>query len=99
MEKVEPQSPAARAGMRGGYIPANFGGIELLMGGDLIVKVGEHDLEDSGAVHAFLVGLKPGDTIPYTVLRAGRFVPVNVTVDKIVAIPRLGEQAGSPAVQ
>jgi S1-C subfamily serine protease len=40
VERVLPNSPAARAGLRGGFVPVRIGGEEILLGGDLIVTMG-----------------------------------------------------------
>lgn len=39
VERVVTDSPADRAGLRGGFIPANVGNEEILLGGDLIVEM------------------------------------------------------------
>ena len=89
VENVRPGTPAAEAGLKGGGIEAEVGGIPLSLGGDLIIKVGPYDMADGAKIHAYLHSLKSGESIPYTILRAGRPVEINVTVDKLIDIPQL----------
>lgn len=89
VEIVKPNSPAAAAGLRGGDIEATIGGITLMLGGDLIVKVGDLAVSKTLEVHEYLTGLSPGDVIPYTVLRSGERIQVNVTIESITVPPDL----------
>jgi len=89
VEKVRPGSPAAAAGLRGGTIQADIGGIKLLMGGDLIVKVADFDPTQAKEIHAFLHGLEDGSEIPYTIVRAGELGNVTVVIPKVIQIPKL----------
>ena len=71
VQEVVKGSPADRAGIRGGHIQATIGGQVLLLGGDLIVSLG-----DQVACHvACLVRARPevtGDqTVPVTLWRHG----------------------------
>jgi serine protease Do len=58
IQRVAVNSPAAKAGLRGGYISANVAGREILFGGDIILQVGKQVtchvgcLEKSKGVHA-----------------------------------------------
>jgi serine protease Do len=89
IEQVEPGSIAARAGLRGGYITADFAGVPILMGGDLIIKVNEFDVDQAAAIQALLHGLKNGDRVNYTVLRAGEPAKFSVTIESVIPIPSL----------
>jgi S1-C subfamily serine protease len=89
VERVQPGSPAAEAGIRGGEIEAEIGGVKLMLGGDIILKVGDIDIAEAEGVHAFLHALEPGDTIPYTLLRRGETVQVEVKVETLIPVPKL----------
>lgn len=91
VEKVQPGTAAAHAGLRGGYVPASFAGVRILMGGDLIVQVGDFQPNEPEAIHALLQGLKQGDVLRYSVLRGGRRTPVEVTIDRLLPIPKLSD--------
>jgi len=55
---VAANSPAEKAGLRGGYISANVAGREILFGGDIILQIGKQVtchvdcLEHSKSAHA-----------------------------------------------
>ncbi|MEM6531457.1 MAG: trypsin-like peptidase domain-containing protein [Myxococcota bacterium] len=89
VEIVKPGSSAADAGLKGGEIEATIGGITLMLGGDLIVKVGDLEVGKTAEVHDYLTGLKAGDVIPYTVLRGGERILVEVTLESITVPPDL----------
>ena len=89
VEIVKPGSSAARAGLRGGDIEAVIGGVTLRLGGDLILAVGDLDVSKTVEVHEYLTSLKVGDVIPYTVLRRGQRVRVDVTLESITVPPDL----------
>lgn len=58
IQNVAVNSPAAKAGLRGGYISANVAGREILFGGDIILQIGRQVtchvdcLENSKGAHA-----------------------------------------------
>ncbi|MEM6733849.1 MAG: hypothetical protein AAF658_19970, partial [Myxococcota bacterium] len=81
--------PAARAGLRGGDIEAIVGGITLQLGGDLIVKVGDLGVSETAQVHEYLTSLNAGDVIPYTILRSGKRMRIDVTIESITVPPEL----------
>jgi S1-C subfamily serine protease len=78
VQKVASNSPAARAGLRPSRIPANIGGFELLIGGDIILQVNGMALEPNMVVEfrEMSENLAPGASIDLTVLRAGRVISV-----------------------
>jgi serine protease Do len=89
VEKVRPGSAAATAGLKPGVVDAVVGESQVKLGGDLIVKVGPHDAWKLDDIGTYLAGLKAGDPVAYTVLRAGKLVDVSVPVPEREVIPAL----------
>jgi len=89
VQRVVPSSPAANAGLRGGSIPAVIAGREILLGGDLIVEIGDqatcheaclvdaHDrIADSGGTDSN----SKDHAVAVTLLRDGREVEITIDV-------------------
>lgn len=75
VEVVEPESPAARAGIRGGDLDVTVGGTPILIGGDFIIELNGASMGDPGELFGAIGALKVGDTARMTLLRgAERFV-------------------------
>jgi len=69
--KVEPDTPAARAGLRGGTRVEGYNGLQVSLGGDLIVKIGDRPVASAQDVSRAVTGLVPGQRVAFTVLRGG----------------------------
>jgi S1-C subfamily serine protease len=70
--EVESGTPAAKAGLKGGSHEASLNGIDITLGGDLIVAIaGEavHSAEDVSRI--VTERLLPGQVVPFDVLRGG----------------------------
>ncbi len=80
--KVNPDTPASRAGLRGGTRRESIFGVEVTAGGDVIVRVGEHPVQSSEDVSRIVATeLLPGQTVRFVVLRGGtKRVGVDVTL-------------------
>jgi len=89
VEKVRPGSVAAKAGLRGGVVTAKVADGEIILGGDLILRVNNLDTAKPDAIGAMLKGLKAGDTITYDVLRGGKLEQVTMTLPSLVPVPAL----------
>ena len=74
--RVEPGSPAARAGLR----PARMATGGQLVPGDAIVALGGSRVGDASDLLAALDLLRAGDTVPLAVLRGGERVEIDVTL-------------------
>lgn len=81
VEKVRPDTPASRAGLRGGQVLATFGDTPVLLGGDVLLSANGVPLSEPAKVAALLSGLKEGDSVRYQVLRGGK------TYDAEVMLP------------
>ena len=79
VQRVIPGGPAARAGVLGGQRSVILStGQELLVGGDVIVKIGDVAVNDSTDFQHALEPYQPGDTVPVTLLRNGAEQTVSV---------------------
>ena len=75
VQRVAEGSIAWRTGIRGGTMRANIEGSELILGGDIILKVNEVLVENEGSydeIYQSLSRLKPGDNLEIMILRQGQ---------------------------
>ncbi|MGQ9832459.1 MAG: S1C family serine protease, partial [Candidatus Villigracilaceae bacterium] len=78
---VQPNSPAEKAGLRGGSIPTSLPGV--LAGGDLIVATDGYPVHDFDDFLSYLIINKsPGDTIVLTIVRDGKEQDVSLVLGK-----------------
>jgi S1-C subfamily serine protease len=76
---VVPQSPGAKAGLRGGTEKRELNGLEFRFGGDVVVAIGNRPVEDADdLVRVVSESLLPGQVVRFTVLRDGKRVQVPV---------------------
>lgn len=79
--RVEDGSPAAKAGLRGGERTEAFNGLDVTLGGDLIVAIGGTKIDGADDVSRLVTTkLMPGQTVTFTVLRGERRVAIPVTL-------------------
>ena len=69
--KVEPDTPAARAGLRGGTRTAEYNGLDISLGGDLIVRIGNRPVASAQDVSRAVTRLAAGQRVAVVVLRGG----------------------------
>ncbi len=76
---VSPNSPASRAGLRGG---SEDSGIPFLpSGGDLIIGIDGNEVRDFNDLISYLIlHTAPGDTVVFTILRGGEQIEVDLTL-------------------
>ena len=80
--RVDEGTPAARAGLRGGTKTEIYNGLDITLGGDLIVAIGKSPVTSTDDVSRIVsTQLLPGQTVKFTVLRGGtRRTTVDVTL-------------------
>lgn len=80
LQKVAANSPAQRAGLRGGVILARLGPLQILLGGDLILEFGGQDACHSACLAAAHEHISHLDRIPVTYLRGGKLLKTELDV-------------------
>jgi len=79
--RVEEGSPASRAGVHGGRRTEAWNGLDVTLGGDLIVAIGGTAIAGADDVSRLVTTeLEPGQTVTFTVLRGKRRVAIPVTL-------------------
>ena len=81
VQKVAQGSPAKKAGIRGGTIPAKVNGKEILFGGDIVLEIGKQVACHIGCLENATRELKGEDIINIRYLREGKeqFASLNVS--------------------
>ncbi|OLV17597.1 S1C family serine protease [Deinococcus marmoris] len=79
--QVQPGTPAAAAGLKGGTRTQEFRGGVISLGGDVIVAADGQPVDALEDLQAALINKKQGDTVDLTVLRGGQKQDVTVTLD------------------
>lgn len=72
VETVKPGGPAAKAGIKGGTVPAKLDGQSLKIGGDIIKKIDGRPMLTSLALSTYIASKKVGDQIEIQLLRGGK---------------------------
>jgi S1-C subfamily serine protease len=76
--EVAPESPAQRAGIRGGDRAVQIGNMIVRVGGDIITEVDRVKVRTFEELSDFIDAKQPGDTVTLTVNRQGRPSAVEV---------------------
>ena len=94
VEVVEPSSPAAGAGVKGGDLDLVVGGHPILVGGDVVTAIDGAPIGTSRAAYDALSTLKVGANVSLTLSRGGETRTVTLTVtERPVARPDGPESA------
>jgi S1-C subfamily serine protease len=80
IEQVKPDSPAARAGIRGGNKMLVVGLQQMLIGGDVLVSVDGQKIAGLMDLALALNQKRPGDKVTLTIYRGQRKMQVQVTL-------------------
>ena len=78
--QVLPGGSAERAGLRGGNERAYIGNIPITVGGDLIVAIDGHEVQDQQDLSQVMNNHRSGDTVRITIYRGKRKMDVDVTL-------------------
>jgi serine protease Do len=82
IQRVSPGSPADQAGLQGGIVPAKILGRDFLLGGDLIVRMGDQKACHSECLMANRKHLSGLDRIPVKFLRGGKLRGIVIDVSQ-----------------
>ena len=80
VDSVQPGSPAAKAGIKGGDIPAQVDGATVRLGGDIIVEVDGKKITTSQSLTSAIAAKRKGDTVKITLVRGGKKRTISVTL-------------------
>ncbi len=80
VEQVEPGSPAARAGLRGGSRVVLIGLQQLLVGGDVLVAVDGQPVAGRTDLELALNAHRPGDRVVLTIVRGRQKLELTATL-------------------
>ena len=80
MQEVQQGSPADLAGIKGSYTVVNMNGQDILMGGDVIIALGDQPVTDAQSLSDLLSQYKPDQEAFVTVIRGAETVHVSVVL-------------------
>ena len=85
VQRVAEGSIAARSGIRPGTLRANVEGNEVILGGDIILRVNEMLVEedcDLDTIYGRIAQLKPGENLVITILRQGKILKLVIPISR-----------------
>jgi putative serine protease PepD len=85
--EVEPDSPAAAAGIRGATQWGYVGNNEIGIGGDMILQIDGRKVDRQDAVSTSMARKRPGDSVELTIFRRGRVMKVDVPLSSSTTRP------------
>ncbi|MBW1703705.1 MAG: trypsin-like peptidase domain-containing protein [Deltaproteobacteria bacterium] len=71
-------SPADQAGLRGGHREIIVGSLRLLLGGDIITAIGDHEIHDMRQLVGTMDKMRVGQTVNLQIFRNGRPMELEV---------------------
>ena len=80
VQTVQPDSGAAKAGLRGGTVASQINGSRILLGGDVIQSLDGKPIDSMSELSAALAKKKPNDEIELGIMRSGETEKVTVTL-------------------
>ncbi len=83
IQRVVPDGPADRAGLRGGNKTAYLGNYRILLGGDLIVAFNGQKVSTLRDLSGMLNNHKAGETVTLTIYRGKQKMDVKVTLTEV----------------
>jgi serine protease Do len=79
---IEKDSPADKAGLRGGDKPVEINGNQVMVGGDIITAFDGTAVENVKDLRNLILRASPGDEIKLTVMRDGSEKEVNLKLEE-----------------
>jgi len=86
LQRVAKGSPAERLGLVGGSIPASIGGVQVLLGGDILLEafgIALDSIEKGLQIMNALQDIKPNSLVSVLVLRNGQIVKLEARADQL----------------
>jgi len=77
---VEKDSPADKAGLKGGNKPMDINGKQIMVGGDIITEIDGESVDNVQVLRSKILRSSPGDEVKLTVLREGVEKEITVTL-------------------
>jgi serine protease Do len=87
IETVDSGSPAQKAGLQGGELSVMIGGMEFLLGGDIITAFNGQPLKDPEDAQRLLASVKVGDKIRLTLFNKKKSRQVELTLSERPILP------------
>lgn len=78
--EVQPESPAAEAGLLGSETPVTINGQEIFIGGDVIVRADGNDVTSVQELAAYFQEVGAGEQVSLTILREGKLMTIEVVL-------------------
>jgi S1-C subfamily serine protease len=88
VEIVESDSPAEKAGVRGGQLDLVLGGVALLLGGDIITHLNGKPVDTPERLTEAMRSLHVGDTLRVTLFRQGQTQEVTLILPERPLLPQ-----------
>jgi S1-C subfamily serine protease len=90
VQRVAEGSIAWRWGIQGGTLRSIVEGAEMILGGDIILRVNERLVEDGSSydeIYGSLSKLRPGENLVFTILRQGQIVKLAIPASQLLGLP------------
>src|SRR5215216_1035613 len=78
--EVTSASPAHNAGIRGGNVVTNINGVEIVLGGDIILRIDNKTFSTINDLHSYLNTKKVGDTVQLTIARENTVKSISLSI-------------------
>jgi putative serine protease PepD len=87
VESVQPNTGAAKAGLKGGTVRTTIAGEDYMMGGDIIVAAGGQPVATTDALRDVIEARKPRDKLTLELYRGQKKLTVTVTLGRQPSAP------------